>query len=188
MRITTGLYKGRTILTVKDYSVRPATDRVRQTIFNMITSRISLDGIRVLDLFAGSGSLGLEALSRGAAHATFVEQNEEAAEVIERTIALFGCADRAQVLPMDAMHFAGAHRVPFHLVFADPPYVFDGTKDIPGLLFGNGILTPGGYLVIEHADDLAFESTTQYTAGPVKKFGRTRVTFFRQAAIPEDGK
>jgi 16S rRNA G966 N2-methylase RsmD len=89
---------------------------------------------------------------------------------------------------MDARHFAGAHRVPFHLVFADPPYVFDGTKDIPGLLFGNGILTPGGYLVIEHADDLAFESTTQYTAGPVKKFGRTRVTFFRQAAIPEEGK
>ena len=78
MRVTTGKFKGRTLRTVQDLSVRPATDRVRQTIFNVLAHRMVLDGCRVLDLFAGSGSLGIEALSRGAAHATFVEEDGNA--------------------------------------------------------------------------------------------------------------
>jgi 16S rRNA (guanine966-N2)-methyltransferase len=178
MRIITGLYKGRVIKTVPDLSVRPATERVRQTLFNMLTNRIDFEGIAVLDMFAGSGSLGLEALSRGAARATFVEQGDEAAEFLEENVRLLGCEDVTEILQMDAMGFIAARHGSYDLVFADPPYSYEQTDRIPGLMFEYGMIKPGGYLLIEHASSLRFESTPLYTAGPEKKFGRTLVTFF----------
>ncbi len=180
MRIITGLYKGRTIKTVDDLSVRPATGRVRQTLFNMLANRIDFDGIRVLDLFAGSGSLGLEALSRGAAQVTFVEQSELAIGFIEQNVHALDCEDAVEILPMDAMGFLEARHETYDLVFADPPYSFAQTDRIPGLLFHHGMISPGGYLLIEHSTELRFESTPLYVAGPEKKFGRTLVTFFHQ--------
>lgn len=179
MRVITGLYKGRTIQTVRDLSVRPATDRVRVTIFNMLAHRMAFDGTRVLDLFAGSGSLGIEALSRGAAHATFVEQGGEAAEFLEENVRVLGCIAATEIVEMDAFSYLGIARGPFDLVFADPPYSFERTAELPGLVFGRGIVRPGGYLVMEHAHDLHFEGNPGWTAGPEKKFGRTLVTFFQ---------
>jgi 16S rRNA (guanine966-N2)-methyltransferase len=184
MRIITGLYKGRVIKTVQDLSVRPATERVRQTLFNMLVNRIDFDGIAVLDLFAGSGSLGLEALSRGASRVTFVEQGEEATGFIEENARALGCEDAVEIVQMDAMGFLSARHGKYDLVFADPPYSFAQTDRIPGLMFSNGMINPGGYLLIEHAQDLRFESTPEYTAGPEKKFGRTLVTFFHQPGQP----
>jgi 16S rRNA (guanine966-N2)-methyltransferase len=179
MRIITGEFKGRNIMTVGDLSVRPATDRVRQTIFNMLATRIDLEGAAVLDLFAGSGSLGLEALSRGAARTTFVEAGTDPALYIEKNIAVYGCGERAEVVEMDALRFVALGRGPYDLVFADPPYGYPKTATIPGELFSRGMIRPGGYLIIEHASDLHFEGTPAYTAGPEKKFGRTLVTFFQ---------
>ena len=178
MRVISGIYRGRTLRTVGDFSVRPATDRVRQTVFDMLTNRIAFDGARVLDLFAGSGSLGIEALSRGAAHATFVENARDAAEFIEFNLRTLGCAEAALVLETDALGFVRPGNGPFDLVFADPPYAFDRTAGIPEIVFGSGILRPGGYLVIEHAADMSFGDAGTYRAGPVKRFGRTHVTFF----------
>jgi 16S rRNA (guanine966-N2)-methyltransferase len=178
MRVISGIYRGRTIRTVGDLSVRPATDRVRQTIFDMLTNRIAFDGALVLDLFAGSGSLGIEALSRGAAHTTFVESAHDAAEFIELNLRSLGCTDAALVIETDALGFVRPGNGPFDLVFADPPYTFDRTADIPEMVFGSGILRPGGYLLIEHAGDLSFGNGPAYRAGPVKRFGRTHVTFF----------
>jgi 16S rRNA (guanine966-N2)-methyltransferase len=178
MRVISGIYRGRTLRTVRDLSVRPATDRVRQTVFDMLTNRIAFDGARVLDLFAGSGSLGIEALSRGAAHATFVENAHDAAEFIEFNLRTLGCAEAALVLETDALGFVHPGNGPFDLVFADPPYAFDRTAGIPEIVFGSGILRPGGYLLIEHAGDISFGNTPAYRAGPVKRFGRTHVTFF----------
>ncbi|MBM2846856.1 MAG: methyltransferase [Bacteroidetes bacterium] len=179
MRVITGLYKGRTIKTVDDLSVRPATDRVKQSIFNMLMNRLDLEGAHVLDLFAGSGNLGIEALSRGAAHVTFVESNEGAAECIERNIDTLGCEEAATILEMDAIRYIGNGGGPFDLIFADPPYAFEETVEIPGLVFGKALLQKHGYLLIEHASNLHFISTAQYHVGPEKKFGQTMVTFFR---------
>jgi 16S rRNA (guanine966-N2)-methyltransferase len=173
------LYKGRTIRTVKDLSVRPATDRVRVTIFNMLAHRMEFGGARVLDLFAGSGSLGIEALSRGAAHATFVEEGREAASYLEENLELLGCLPATEIVEMDALGYCAIARGPYDLVFADPPYEFAQTAEIPGRVFGRGLVRPGGYLVMEHAHDLHFEGTPDWTAGPEKKFGRTLVTFFQ---------
>ncbi len=184
MRIITGLYKGRVLKTVRDLSVRPATERVRQTLFNMLANRIDFDGIVVLDMFAGSGSLGFEALSRGATRVTFAEQGEEAVGFLEENARMLGCEDAVEILQMDAMGLLAARHGTYDLVFADPPYSYEHTGKIPGLLFEHGMIRPGGYLLIEHSTDLRFESTQLYSAGPEKKFGRTLVTFFQQPVKP----
>jgi 16S rRNA (guanine966-N2)-methyltransferase len=184
MRVIAGLYKGRRIRTVEDLSVRPATDRVKQTLFDMLATRIALEGARVLDLFAGSGSLGIEALSRGAHHVTFVENNEEAARIIEQNLATLGCEESADVYDMDALDYVRSARGRYDLVFADPPYGFEHTEDLPALITNRSLLEPHGYLLIEHASSVRFTSTLGYRAGPEKKFGRTLVTFFRIAQPP----
>ncbi len=179
MRIITGLYRGRTIKTVDDLSVRPATDRVRQTVFNMLSNRLPLEGTTVLDLFAGSGSLGLEALSRGAASVVFVEGGREAAACIEETLTEYGCGSSGTVVCDDALMYLAQEACAYDLVFADPPYTYEKTADLPRLIFSRGIVRPGGYLLIEHARSLSFHDTELYAAGPAKRFGRTIVTFFR---------
>lgn len=184
MRIITGRFKGRALRTVKDLSVRPATGRVKQTIFNMLVNRIELEDAEVLDLFAGSGALGIEALSRGARHVTFVEENRHATGFIEQNLAMLGCVEETEVLEFDAMTYLRAARKSFDLVFADPPYEFDLTPKIPELVFASGILKRHGYLLIEHASSLHFTSTPAYVAGPEKKFGRTLVTFFQHSDSP----
>ncbi len=183
MRIITGLYRGRTIRTVGGLSVRPATDRVRQAVFNMLSNRMQLKGASVLDLFAGSGSLGLEALSRRAASAVFVEGEKNAAEIIEETVREFGCRSAAVVVCTDAMAYLERESESYDLIFADPPYAFAGTPELPRIIFSRGLVRSGGYLLIEHARPLSFRSTELYTAGPEKRFGRTIVTFF-QGAVP----
>lgn len=184
MRITTGAYKGRTLRTVDDLSVRPATDRVRQTIFNVLVHRMVIEDCRVLDLFAGSGSLGIEALSRGAGHATFVEAGGEAVRWLEANIGMLGCEDRSTVVQTDALRFLEQARGPYDVIFADPPYAWPGTAALPQEIIGRGLLAEGGYLLIEHARGLEFAASPAYRTGPVKPFGRTVVTFFTRSAQP----
>jgi 16S rRNA (guanine966-N2)-methyltransferase len=183
MRVIAGEFRGRRLVTVHDMSVRPATDRVRQTIFDVLATRLELEGSRVLDLFAGSGSLGIEALSRGAEHVVFVESDREAARFIMRNLATLNCTDRATVITMDAEAFLHSAPGAHHLVFADPPYAYAGTGGIPETMFRQHAVLPGGYLVIEHTRALTFPPSTLYAEGPVKVFGRTMVTFFS----PEQG-
>lgn len=178
MRITGGEYRSRIIRTVDDLTVRPATDRVRQTLFNMLVNRLDFEGLAVLDLFAGSGSLGIEALSRGAARAVFVEGDRRALEYIERNLEQLGCTNRSEVLCVDALRFLDQSGDTFGLVFADPPYGFEATASLPDLAFSRGVVQPGGYLLMEHTTDLQFQDSPLYAAGPVKIFGRTVVTFF----------
>lgn len=185
MRVITGIYKGRVLKTVKDPSVRPATDRVKQTLFDMLATRIEWEGARVLDLFAGSGSLGIEALSRGAAHVTFVESDPDALDFIEKNLETLDCVEATETLSMDAIQFLRNIRMHYDLIFADPPYEYEETMSIPTAVFTHNILKKHGYLLIEHASKLAFSSTPLFQAGPSKKFGRTIVTFF-QHPRPEE--
>lgn len=179
MRVITGRFKGRLLKTVNTLAVRPAADRVKQTIFDMLTTRIDLQGLGVLDLFAGSGSLGIEAISRGARHVTFVETNREAVRFIEQNLGALGCTEAGLVLDVDAMHFLRSTSQRYDLIFADPPYAFEATSDIPEAVFSLGALKADGWLVIEHSTDLHFATTALYEIEPERKFGRTLVTFFR---------
>src|SRR5690348_11083998 len=121
MRIIAGAWRGRTIDAPPGQATRPTADRVRETLFSMLASRLgSFEDLRVADLFAGSGALGFEALSRGAVSATFVESDTRAAAVIRRNAEKLGATERIQVLGGSALALLRSE--PFDLIFADPPY------------------------------------------------------------------
>jgi 16S rRNA (guanine966-N2)-methyltransferase len=185
MRIITGKYKGRILTTIRGSSVRPVTDRVKSTIYNVLQSRLNLAGARVLDLFAGSGSLGFEALSRGSASVVFVDDRREVLDGIEHNADALGCADDCVLLQTDARLFVERSQDRFDLIFADPPYAYDQTGDLPARIFGSQLLKNGGFLIIEHAKRTSFEDAGLYRLALQKEFGNTRVSFFVHASQPE---
>jgi 16S rRNA (guanine966-N2)-methyltransferase len=178
MRIISGTYGGRILGSVPD-GVRPATDRVRGMIFNVLQNRLQLEGINVLDIFAGSGSLGFEAISRGAERCTFVDDQPGVVDIIRQNAASLGCADVCTVARADAFLFlrqaCGLH----HLIFADPPYAATETPSIPAIIAGRKILAEDGYLIIEHSTRTAFPASPRYRTVLVKEAGATRVSFFQ---------
>ena len=132
---------------------RPTTDRVRESLFNMLAARIDFAGIAVLDLYAGSGALGLEALSRGAGSAVFVESDARAAAVIERNIATLGVAGASVRRGTVATVLAGGASTPVDLVLADPPYEVDDAqvRAMLDALAAGGWLVSGGAVVVERS-------------------------------------
>jgi 16S rRNA (guanine966-N2)-methyltransferase len=112
MRIIAGSFGGRHLITVRDRSIRPTTDRAKQTIFDMLAARIAFDGIDVLDLFAGSGSLGLEALSRGARSVVFVEQSTRSLSVLEQNINSLNCRDHCIIHHAEVFWYLRTTRQP----------------------------------------------------------------------------
>lgn len=124
MRIVAGTARGRRIEAPAGRETRPTTDRVREAVFNALGSMAAVDGATVIDLFAGSGALGLEALSRGAGHVTFVESDRRANQVISRNVAALGFGDQARVVAADAFSFLRS-AAEVDLVLCDPPYGFD---------------------------------------------------------------
>ena len=125
MRVVAGRFKGAQLATPRSQATRPTSDRLRETVFNILAHGIGLDldGIRVLDLFAGTGALGFEAISRGARHCTFIEDAAEARGVIRKNMEAFGLNGAAKILRRDATRMGDAGTIePFDLVFADPPY------------------------------------------------------------------
>jgi 16S rRNA (guanine966-N2)-methyltransferase len=141
MRIISGAWRGRPIIAPDGLATRPTSDRTREALFSMLTSRLgSFEGLRVADICAGTGALGLEALSRGAAHCTFVEREREAIAALKTNIAKLGA--NAEIRATAAEGFAGG---PFDLVLIDPPY---GTG-LGQKVLGTIKLAPGGWASIE---------------------------------------
>jgi 16S rRNA (guanine966-N2)-methyltransferase len=147
MRVVGGELRGRTLRAVPGRSTRPTADRVRQSLFDVLGQRC--DGLRVLDLYAGTGALSLEALSRGAAHATLVEQDAKAAQVIERNARELGCAERCTLLRDDVARALPRLGGPFDLVFSDPPYALRAARDTVDALARLGLIAPQGRVVLE---------------------------------------
>ena len=175
MRITGGALARRTIDAPRGSRTRPTTDRVREALFSALGSRMDLAGARVLDLFAGSGALGLEALSRGAAHATFVEAHGPTLAVARRNAAALGVADRATFARADA--FSVLARTPpatVDLVLADPPYGLAGLAALPDAARPH--LAPGGLLVLEHDARHAFDAADGWLQS--RTYGGTVVSLF----------
>lgn len=151
MRIIGGMYRGRTLTALRDLSIRPTADRVKQTIFDLLATRVDLDGTQVLDLFAGSGSLGLEALSRGAAHVTFIEKARTSLEALEKNIRTLGCEDRATTHQAEVFWFLRNAHATYDLVFVDPPYALETIGTLPSVIAGSGVLHKGSFVVMEHS-------------------------------------
>jgi 16S rRNA (guanine966-N2)-methyltransferase len=147
MRIVGGDLRGRTLRAVPGRCTRPTADRVRQSLFDLLGQRC--DGLRVLDLYAGTGALSLEALSRGAAHATLVEQDARAARVIQRNAAELGCAGRCTLVREEVARALPHIEGPFDLVFSDPPYALRAAQETLDALARPGLLSRQGRVVLE---------------------------------------
>jgi 16S rRNA (guanine966-N2)-methyltransferase len=176
-RVIGGVAGGRRIA-VPPRGTRPTTDRVRESLFNIVTARLELAGLSVLDLYAGSGALGLEALSRGAASALFVESDRRAAAVIERNIASLGLAGATLRRATVAAVLSASAAAPFDLVLADPPYDLGASEvqDLLTALTANGWVHPGSIVVIEGAASGAPLNWPQgWELWPRRVYGDTRL-------------
>lgn len=176
MRVVAGELGGRRLVAPDGTSTRPTTDRVREAIFNSLGSAGLLDGALVADLFAGSGAIGIEALSRGAERCVFVERDRAALRALDENLDALDLRDRSKVMSSDAVSSAAA--IDADIVFADPPYDFDdwntllGKLEVPLVVAESGfeIPAPEGWNVIR-----------------TKKYGRTRVTFLERVEGTEVG-
>lgn len=175
MRIIAGRFRSRLLAAPKGHLTRPTLDRTRESLFNMIESRMDLRGARVLDLFAGTGALGLEALSRGAVHVTFVESEQKVLRVLEDNVRSLGVESETATLRGDAAAFIERYRGPaFDLILVDPPYRLESLARMPGLALPH--LAPGGLLSVEHDKTLSFDEHPRLEKR--RKYGRTIVSLF----------
>lgn len=153
MRVIAGEARGRTLVAPKSMRVRPTADRVKEALFSMLVSRLGdLGEMRVLDIFAGTGNLGIEALSRGAAYAVFVDSHRESGDVIRKNLESTRLADRGKVVVQDAaaaLKWLARGEAPFHLVFLDPPYHEGHTQKVLELLAGSPLIDAGTTVVAE---------------------------------------
>jgi 16S rRNA (guanine(966)-N(2))-methyltransferase RsmD len=173
MRVIAGTLRGRTLRTVRDLSVRPTTDRAKQVIFDVLATRCDMDGARVLDIFAGSGSLGIESISRGAASVVFVERSNDAADCLEQNVRSLGIERSCEVVRGDIYRYLRSRPPAFDLVFADPPYDLEGIADLPSVIDASGALKPGGWLVMEHRSTTHVEPDPSKFAVVRKELGQT---------------
>jgi 16S rRNA (guanine966-N2)-methyltransferase len=180
MRIVAGKFRGKQLSSPDDDSIRPTADRVRESMFNILASRLgpSFDGLRVLDLFAGTGALGLEALSRGAANVVFVDTGAEARGLIRDHIEAFGAGGVTKLLRRDATSLGPAGTMgPVDLVFLDPPYGKGlGEKALVSLREG-GWLQPETVIVLEEGSDVAVELPPGFVLEDRREYGAAAVHF-----------
>lgn len=185
MRIVGGEFRGRGLATPRSNDIRPTTDRTRESLFNILGHAHPdvLDDTRVLDLFAGTGAVGLEALSRGCRQALFVEQGAEGRGLLRENIEAFGLTGRARVFRRDATDLGPAGTVePFHLVFADPPYGKGlGEKALASAATG-GWLVPGALAVLEERADVRPILPEGFETLDERSFGETKMHFYRYRA------
>lgn len=179
MRIIAGQYRGRALAAVgkgdAGAHLRPTTDRVRESLFSMLNSRGAVEDARVLDLFAGTGALGLEALSRGGTHVTFVDDGRAAQGLIRRNIGLLGCAETTRLMRMDATRLPANDGSAFDLIFLDPPYGKGmGEKALAAAMRG-GWIAPEALIVWEESQEMAAPTGLVKTGS--RKFGDTVMTF-----------
>jgi 16S rRNA (guanine966-N2)-methyltransferase len=183
MRIVGGIYRGKTIQGPSSTATRPTSDRVRESIFNILAhgaARIEIDGARVMDLFAGTGALGLEALSRGARFCQFVDESAEARGLIRRNADALGVIGLAKIWRRDAANLGPcAPQSPFGLVFVDPPYNRGlGEKALSSLVEGEW-LSPGAVVVLEEAEKAEIADVPGLALLDRRDYGDTQVRFYR---------
>mgnify|MGYP001817076413 FL=1 len=189
MRIVGGRLRGRALVTPKEDKVRPTSDRVREAIFNILEhgiSDFSIDGTNVLDLFAGTGALGIEALSRGAAQGVFVDNAATSRALLQENFQALGLGGITTLYRRSAIDLGAAYRkLSFQLIFADPPYGQAlATKAIAAAI-GNGWLSDGAVIVIEETADTDIELPPECHILDQRRYGSTQVLIAKYTATDE---
>lgn len=187
MRIISGTARGRTIVAPAGDRTRPTQDKVRESLFNII--RWDVMDARVLDLFAGTGALSLESLSRGAKSAVMIDADRAACEAIKKNIAACRMGDRARLIVRDyrqAIDQLASEGTQFDVAFLDPPYRMENTGEMCAALYDKGLLAKAFLLVVEHKRGLAPLVDERFEAFDQRDYGDTQITFIRSAARAED--
>ena len=176
MRIITGLYKGRHFDVPRSFKARPTTDFAKENIFNVVNGYMDLDGTVALDLFAGTGSISLELLSRGCSHVVSVEADRDHAAFIRQCMTKIG-SDVCLLIRGDVFRFMKSCKQQFDFIFADPPYALKQLPEIPSLIFQYGLLKDGGLLVFEHGKDNDFSAHEHFVEH--RSYGSVNFSLFK---------
>jgi len=185
MRVITGTARGRRLKELEGQETRPTTDRVKEGMFSAL--QFELEGRKVLDLFAGTGQLGIEALSRGAASATFVDRRGDAVRLIRENLKVTELADRARVVQCDSLEFLNSLREKFDIILLDPPYEAGLLEPALTAIAGFDILSPHGIIVAEHPDGRGMpELGAPYAIYRTYRYGKIGLTIYRRAGDERD--
>jgi 16S rRNA (guanine966-N2)-methyltransferase len=185
MRVVGGSLRGRALAAPKSQSIRPTADRLREALFNILVHAYDnpLGGARVLDLFAGTGALGIEALSRGAAFALFVDDGAEARALIRANVEALGLGGTTRIFRRDATGLGPAHPLaPFSLVFLDPPYGKGLAEKALASARAGGWLAPDALIVVEESAQAAFTPPDGFRELERRRYDDTEVIFLRAHA------
>ncbi len=177
MRIITGKYKGRRFDVPRTFKARPTTDFAKENIFNVMNGHIDLDGSRCLDLFAGTGSISLEMLSRGAETVVSVEMDRDHAAFIRQCLEKLG-VENCALIRADVFRFVKTCKQKFDFIFADPPYALPQLSTIPDLVLDSGILAEGGVFVLEHGKKDDFSGHPKFLEH--RNYGSVNFSIFKE--------
>ncbi|MDE6872337.1 MAG: RsmD family RNA methyltransferase [Bacteroidales bacterium] len=177
MRIIGGRLKGKVILPPAGYKARPTTDFAKEGLFNILDNEYEFDGLKVLDLFGGTGAISYEFISRGAGQVHCVEMLPLHANFIKSQARKFGM-DNLTVVRHNVFEFLDICRVKFDLVFADPPYAIEGLDSLPDRVFSHDILNDGCYFILEHPAEYNFEGHPYFVKE--RRYGNVHFSFFEK--------
>jgi 16S rRNA (guanine966-N2)-methyltransferase len=188
MRIIAGKFKSRILVAPKNIRTRPTTDRARESLFNVLRLQLELEGASVLDLFAGSGALGFEALSRGAARATFIENDRAALEALETNRTQLATETISKVIRGNVYKRLSTLSGPFDLILADAPYDdTDARTKLPTMIAGPELLADEGLLVIEHRSTDTIALPESFEQVRILKAGEATFTILRKNKTATEG-
>lgn len=183
MRIITGIYKGRRFDIPRSFKARPTTDFAKENLFNVLTGYIDLDGARALDLFAGTGSISLEFLSRGCSQVVSVELDRDHYTFIRQCVEKLG-SDKSMIIRGDVFKFVKSCHQQFDIIFADPPYALEKLPEIPDLIFSRNLLADGGLFVFEHGKQNDFSNHPHFVEH--RSYGSVNFSIFRASTAEEE--
>ncbi len=176
MRIISGKYGGRIIKPPKNFKARPTTDLAKEGLFNILSNHLCFDELEVLDLFAGTGSIGLEFSSRGALKVDVIEKNFLHFKFIKHAAEILQC-ETIHVIRADFFKIIHKLNDQYDIVFADPPYEMRNFEKIPGLILSGEILKPGGWFILEHPSIYSFDNLPGFF--DLRKYGSVNFSFFK---------
>jgi 16S rRNA (guanine966-N2)-methyltransferase len=183
LRIVSGQYRGRTINPPKNFRARPTTDFAKEGLFNILVNRFNFEEIDVLDLFSGTGSIGYEFASRGAAIVEMVERNFQYSEFIRKTLDEFGI-ENARIIKSDVFTYIDHMNRPYDIVFADPPYELEGLAAIPDKVLGSRLLKENAWFILEHGGTISFKDHPK--CFDHRNYGSVHFSFFKIEILPKD--
>ena len=185
MRVITGSARGRRLKELEGMETRPTTDRVKEDMFNVL--QFDIEGRRVLDLFAGTGQLGIECLSRGAVSAVFVDRRADAVKLIRENLKITELSDRARVVSGDSMEYLKSLREKFDVILLDPPYEAGLLEPAIAHIAKFDILAPHGIIVAEHpAGKVLPALSAPYRLHRTYRYGKIGMTLYRRSANEEN--